>query len=248
MKKRFLIATFSVFFLVACGSKSEVKPSNAECASFIGEIEMYKLRTVPIMDVNREFPSTDFLIFTYQQHKDFSERLRNYLNGLKSTENEGNSRYILSCQKLLALSEDSNSSKNIKSEFEKNMTNNFSNALEIAYKRTSHKMVDVKSCNGYGNHVTQLISEYHQSTKKEHIDWIEKAILKYNNCKKNELEIKAKSLSKENNVSNIQVSKDANLSSDIVARCENYNAITKTEQNIKRYQILSEDCKNLKKE
>lgn len=200
MKNKFIISTFSLLFLVSCSSKADVQSSHLKCIDFVGKIERYKIKPSFTIIENKEYPSTEVLILTYQERKDFLIQLKNYLEPLKSTEKEGDSRYISSCQKLLNLSEDMNKSQVIKSEFENNVTNEFVKVLYNTYQKNSKNMVDIKACNGFGKHVSDLIFKYGDSDNEEHKQWIDKAIDKYEECKKSELKIIA---DKNNNDGNV---------------------------------------------
>jgi len=189
MKNKFIISTFSLLFLVSCSSKVNIQSSHLKCVDFIDKIEQHKITPLTTVIENKDYPSTELLIFVYQERKDFLIQLKNYLEPLRSTEKEGYSRYISSCQKLLNLSEDINKNQVIKSEFENNVTNEFVKVLNDTYQKNPKNIVYIKACNGFGEHVSDLIFKYADSDNEEHRQWINKAIDKYEECKKSELEI-----------------------------------------------------------
>ncbi len=162
--------------------------SNADdgCSSFVSEIETYQKKALPPMVVNKNFPLTDELIFTYPLHKDFVKRVDAYLNNVVSIEKglKGNP-----CSALTALSPtDENKNGAIKRDVKKKLISNFDKALEGAYKRmlASSSLINLESCDGYGDHASSLIAKYYQSNSEQHSKWVGEAIKRYEECKQDE--------------------------------------------------------------
>jgi len=246
MNQMYKRLTLSLFLLT-----THFSMANERCVDFVGEIERYKIEigdnNSPII-IHEKFPSSELLIFTYQKYKDFSMRLDEYLQNLSTTDKEGNSRYISHCTKLLKLSEDNNKSKddNTKSVFRQAILNDFNEAISSSYQRAKFEKIDFKSCDGYLNNATSKISEYSKSNDKEHISWIEKAIAKYEECKREEIkQIKADILTlKEHNKNNSQTNLNEEEKKRIedINRCKNYEKYARENPKVTRWKTLVKDC------
>jgi len=232
MKSKFLIVIFVAMSINAS--------ANEECNNFIAEINNLHKNTFPPIIVNKELPSIESLIFQYQNRADFSRRLKNYLDSLNSVTNERYFKSSSECQKLLNLSKDIEKNDKLKLEVEMEILNKLSNALEIAYQKNPKEIVKVTSCNGYGDKATKFISDFYKSTKQEDIDWIDKFIRIYEDCKlneKNHLDAEKQNNTQASNNSNNNDQNANNIGEPVSAEISNCN-------NYKINMAANEECNN----
>jgi len=163
--------------------------SDNECVYFINKIGYYNNNVAPQVLRIKGLESTESLLLEYkkiQEEKKLINELTIYLNSFTFI----NEKYLYISPSCVYLQKVNNyrifQQQDIKNKFYGDIIVQFNQAYSKYIASTKFINIEAKACEGYGNHATSLISEYYKSSNPEHNNWIDQAIKKFEDCKKDE--------------------------------------------------------------